>query len=230
MIGLSAVPNLISGIASYPGFASAARYASVLVLCLAVSAASGSFVGNAALQHLGTGKPSAAHKAVAMAEISVPDTPVVTVQRPLPAAAASANPAQPAAQQQQAAIEPAAPDAPPSAMLLPSTAAAEVLYVRRAVNVRSAPSRASATVGVLSAGQQVEVADRQDGWIRVVASTDATGWVYGTFLAPGPGASGTGVGEEVPQSRRVVVVPADTGTYAPLAAEPAAVAGSLAGE
>ena len=53
-----------------------------------------------------------------------------------------------------------------------------------AVNVRAAPSKTGAKIGVLNAGSTVRIGENVDGWIHVFFS-GGDGWVYQTYLAGG---------------------------------------------
>jgi hypothetical protein len=53
-----------------------------------------------------------------------------------------------------------------------------------AVNVRAAPSKTGAKIGVLNAGSAVRIGENVDGWIHVFFS-GGDGWVYQTYLAGG---------------------------------------------
>ena len=53
-----------------------------------------------------------------------------------------------------------------------------------AVNVRAAPSKTGAKIGVLNAGSSVRVGENVGGWVHVFFS-GGDGWVYQTYLAGG---------------------------------------------
>jgi hypothetical protein len=53
-----------------------------------------------------------------------------------------------------------------------------------AVNVRAAPSKTGAKIGVLNAGSAVRIGENVDGWVHVFFS-GGDGWVYETYLAGG---------------------------------------------
>jgi hypothetical protein len=67
-----------------------------------------------------------------------------------------------------------------------STAApAERFVVRSAANIRNAPSSKSTLIGTAPAGAELEVAERDGGWVRFVdPATSHTGWIYEGLLAP----------------------------------------------
>jgi SH3-like domain-containing protein len=52
-----------------------------------------------------------------------------------------------------------------------------------AVNLRTGPSTASATVAVLQPGQTVHTGPVSDGWVEVTLADGTTGWVYSRYLA-----------------------------------------------
>ena len=54
----------------------------------------------------------------------------------------------------------------------------------QAVNVRAAPSRTGARIGVLNAGSPVRIGENIDGWIHVYYA-GGDGWVYQSYLAGG---------------------------------------------
>lgn len=51
------------------------------------------------------------------------------------------------------------------------------------VNVRSGPSKASAKLFALAAGQEVTVTGEDKGWLQVLDAQGRSGWIYKTFLA-----------------------------------------------
>ena len=53
-----------------------------------------------------------------------------------------------------------------------------------AVNVRAAPSKTGAKIGVLNAGSDVRIGENVGGWVHVFFS-GGDGWVYETYLAGG---------------------------------------------
>jgi hypothetical protein len=60
------------------------------------------------------------------------------------------------------------------------------------VNLRAAPSSASAVIGVIAKGAELQVLDRKRGWVQVTdPETAKTGWIYSGLLA----------GEEKPHRR-----------------------------
>ena len=67
-----------------------------------------------------------------------------------------------------------------------STAApAERFVVRSAANIRNGPSSKSTLIGTAPAGAELEVAEREGGWVRFVdPATSHTGWIYEGLLAP----------------------------------------------
>ena len=66
-----------------------------------------------------------------------------------------------------------------------STAApAERFVVRSAANIRNGPSSKSTLIGTAPAGAELEVAEREGGWVRFVdPATSHTGWIYEGLLA-----------------------------------------------
>src|SRR5690606_25708752 len=54
----------------------------------------------------------------------------------------------------------------------------------QAVNVRAAPSKNGARIGVLNAGSAVRIGETVGGWVHVFFS-GGDGWVYQTYLAGG---------------------------------------------
>lgn len=54
----------------------------------------------------------------------------------------------------------------------------------QAVNVRAAPNKNGAKLGVLNAGSSVRIGENQGGWIHVYFE-GGDGWVYQTYLAGG---------------------------------------------
>ena len=67
-----------------------------------------------------------------------------------------------------------------------STAApAERLVVRSSARIRSGPSSKSSPIGTAPRGAELEVAEREAGWVRFVdPATSHTGWIYEGLLAP----------------------------------------------
>ena len=66
-----------------------------------------------------------------------------------------------------------------------TAAPAERFVVRSAANIRNAPSSKSALIGTAPAGAELEVAEREGGWVRFVdPATSHTGWIYEELLAP----------------------------------------------
>ena len=67
-----------------------------------------------------------------------------------------------------------------------STAApAERFVVRSAANIRNGPSSKSTLIGTAPAGAELEVAEREGGWVRFVdPATSHTGWIHEGLLAP----------------------------------------------
>ena len=65
-----------------------------------------------------------------------------------------------------------------------STAApAERFVVRSAANIRNGPSSKSTLIGTAPAGAELEVAEREGGWVRFVDPvTSNTGWIYEGLL------------------------------------------------
>ena len=62
---------------------------------------------------------------------------------------------------------------------------AERLVVRSAANIRSRPSSKSTLIGTAQAGAELEVADREAGWVRFVdPATSYTGWIHEGLLTP----------------------------------------------
>ena len=61
----------------------------------------------------------------------------------------------------------------------------ERLVVRSAANIRSAPSSKSTLIGTAPIGAELDVAEREAGWVRFVdPATSHTGWIYEGLLAP----------------------------------------------
>jgi hypothetical protein len=61
----------------------------------------------------------------------------------------------------------------------------ERFVVRSAANIRNAPSSKSTLIGTAPAGAELEVAEREGGWVRFVdPATSHTGWIYEGLLAP----------------------------------------------
>jgi SH3-like domain-containing protein len=55
-----------------------------------------------------------------------------------------------------------------------------------AVNLRSGPTTASATIAVLSPGQPLHTGATDGGWVEVTLADGTTGWVYSRYLASAP--------------------------------------------
>jgi SH3-like domain-containing protein len=55
-----------------------------------------------------------------------------------------------------------------------------------AVNLRSGPTTASATIAVLSPGQPLHTGTTDGGWVEVTLADGTTGWVYSRYLASAP--------------------------------------------
>jgi SH3-like domain-containing protein len=55
-----------------------------------------------------------------------------------------------------------------------------------AVNLRSGPSTASATIAVLTPGQPLHTGARDGGWVEVILEDGTSGWVYARYLASTP--------------------------------------------
>ena len=61
----------------------------------------------------------------------------------------------------------------------------ERLVVRTAANIRSGPSSKSALMGKAHEGAELEVAEREAGWVRFVdPATSHTGWIHEGLLSP----------------------------------------------
>ena len=61
----------------------------------------------------------------------------------------------------------------------------ERFVVRSAANIRNGPSSKSTLIGTAPAGAELEVAEREGGWVRFVdPATSHTGWIYEGLLAP----------------------------------------------
>lgn len=74
-----------------------------------------------------------------------------------------------------------------------------------AVNLRTGPSSASATVGVLQPGQALHAGASQDGWVEVTLDDGTTGWVYSRYLASVAATAPTQVAEaDEPSSVKAV--------------------------
>ena len=66
-----------------------------------------------------------------------------------------------------------------------AAAPAERFVVRSAANIRNGPSSKSTLIGTAPAGAELEVAEREGGWVRFVdPATSHTGWIYEGLLAP----------------------------------------------
>lgn len=52
------------------------------------------------------------------------------------------------------------------------------------LNVRSQPNKHGARIMVLEAGEEVQVAERDRNWVRVVRADGRGGWVYSKYLVP----------------------------------------------
>ncbi len=52
------------------------------------------------------------------------------------------------------------------------------------LNMRSAAKKGSPKIGVLKSDEQVEVAETQGSWVRVVRPDGEGGWVYSKYLVP----------------------------------------------
>jgi len=109
---------------------------------------------------------------VATPVIRVPDTPVVS-----PAAARAKLSVLPEGRRYAVAA------------LAGDTAPAERAGVARMVAssgliMRSRPMKASAAVGTVARGEQVEVRSKQGGWLLVGTPGGRTGWVFGKYLKP----------------------------------------------
>jgi hypothetical protein len=62
---------------------------------------------------------------------------------------------------------------------------AERLVVRSAANIRNGPSSKSTLIGTAPVGAELEVAEREGGWVRFVdPATSHTGWIYEGLLTP----------------------------------------------
>ena len=60
---------------------------------------------------------------------------------------------------------------------------AERLVVRSAANIRKGPSSKSTLIGTAPVGAELEVAEREAGWVRFVdPATSNTGWIYEGLL------------------------------------------------
>lgn len=66
-----------------------------------------------------------------------------------------------------------------------AAAPAERFVVRSVANIRNGPSSKSTLIGTAPAGAELEVAEREGGWVRFVdPATSHTGWIYEGLLAP----------------------------------------------
>ena len=62
---------------------------------------------------------------------------------------------------------------------------AERLVVRSTANIRSGPSSKDALIGTAPAGAELDVAEREAGWVRFVdPATSHTGWIHESLLVP----------------------------------------------
>jgi uncharacterized protein YraI len=67
------------------------------------------------------------------------------------------------------------------------TAAAPLVLVTHAANLRAAPSGKAAIAVAIPRGTKVSVGEKQGSWTRVtVAETKQQGWVYSAYLASEP--------------------------------------------
>ena len=62
--------------------------------------------------------------------------------------------------------------------------AAQLAEVGTAVNMRAGPSRRSDRLFTLDAGETVEVAETDRGWVHVIRHDGNAGWVYSSYLVP----------------------------------------------
>lgn len=61
----------------------------------------------------------------------------------------------------------------------------ELFRVRvNGLNVRSGPGKDSAKIFVLGLGEEVEVAETQRNWVRIIRPDGRSGWVYAKYLVP----------------------------------------------
>lgn len=113
---------------------------------------------------------------------NMPPTTQIGELRPL---AVAASPATPLAPQQVALRQPlsevSSGTTADMSMPAPTAPIASARIGNKAVNLRSAPSKNSASLGVLSAGTPVAVAGAEGGWLRV-RSANGDGWVYSTYV------------------------------------------------
>lgn len=52
------------------------------------------------------------------------------------------------------------------------------------LNMRAAGNKGSPKIGVLKSGEEVEIAETQGSWVRVVRPGGEGGWVYSKYLVP----------------------------------------------
>jgi uncharacterized protein YraI len=72
-----------------------------------------------------------------------------------------------------------------AASAAPTAAPTERFVVRSAANIRNGPSPKSTLIGTAPAGAELDVAEREGGWVRFIdPATSHTGWIYEGILAP----------------------------------------------
>jgi hypothetical protein len=224
---------------AHPVVASLLRYGFVVGACVAVFAGSGGYVSNSAMKQITVADAAEPAPTTPMAPVSVPDTPVLptreAVAAPKPAIAspyvsavastsapATASEAVPAPEAVDVAYdETAQTDLPGIANdvePLPASSS-EVLFARTGVNIHARPSNGGAKLGILRAGQRVEVVERDGGWVQVADSAGVLGWVYGSFLTTeGSGnaprrSHATTVSHEAAPEGSIIVFPDDNGGF-----------------
>ena len=72
-----------------------------------------------------------------------------------------------------------------------------------AVNLRAGPASSAHQIGVLDAGQAVDVIAMSNGWAQVTLANGTSGWVYSTYLASGASPAKP-VAAHVTQARAVI--------------------------
>jgi hypothetical protein len=114
---------------------------------------------------IGSLGPAEAAEEPAPAPVPVPETSILTIAPP----------------QQPVAIE-VAPVAAATIATIEPPGLGSGQVGDQAVNVRAAPSKDGAKLGVLNAGSAVRLGENTDGWVHVFFS-GGDGWVYETYLA-----------------------------------------------
>ncbi len=167
----------VSGFGVSPFVVSLIKYGAVLLLCLAVFAGSGSFVGTSTVSMIKSAPSTPVRQPTPPAQISVPDTPVMAATEIAPAQTAELDPSGigPQTELEAVGLDPA----------LGTDASAQPVERARAtsgVNIRAEPVSGSAKVGLLRRGDEVEVLGRSGGWVQIAKDSVVLGWVWGTYL------------------------------------------------